>query len=76
MLETFAGPPGLFLKGLKYDLPNSTIKQIKAKGKHLWKKTVAPWNDAGIVPDLREPEQPADNSPEQPPVPDEVTSVE
>lgn len=59
MLETVAGPPGLYLKGLKYDLPESALKQIKAKGRHLWQKTIAPRNDASIVPDMRKPEQPA-----------------
>jgi hypothetical protein len=73
MLETFAGPTGPYLKGSKYDPPESTLKQIKAKGKHLWRKTIAPWEDSSIVPDMRKPEQPAVQPAEQPPIPDEVT---
>lgn len=65
MLETFAGPTGLYLKGLKYDLPKSIVKQIKAEGRKLWEKTIAPWNDASIVPDMRKPEQPATDPAEQ-----------
>lgn len=65
MLETVAGPTGLYLKGLKYDLPIKILNQIKAKGKHLWRKTIVPWNDASIVPDMRKPEQPATDTAEQ-----------
>ena len=56
MLETFAGPSGLFLRGLKYDPPESTLKQIPNKFR---KKSKPPWEDASIIPDLRRPEQPA-----------------
>jgi len=59
MLETFVCPTGLYLKGMKYDLPLKILNQIRAKGKHLWRKTIAPWTDASIVPDMRKPEQPA-----------------
>lgn len=73
MLETFAGPPGLYLKGLKYDLPESTIKQIRTKGRKLREKTIAPWEDASIVPDLRVPEQPPVQPAVEPAVPNEVS---
>jgi len=67
MLETFVLPPASqYLKGMKYDLPKKTVDQIRAKGKHLWRKTKAPWTDASIVPDMRKPEQPAVQPAEQP----------
>jgi len=73
MLETFAGPPGLFLKGLKYDLSETVVRQIKVKGRKLWEKTIAPWGDASIVPGIRIPEQPAVQPTVESPVPNEVT---
>ena len=38
MLETYAGLPGLFLKGEKRDVPESIAKQIAVKGKRIWRK--------------------------------------
>jgi hypothetical protein len=72
ILETFAGPSGLYLKGLKYDLPETIVRQIRAKGRKLWQKTIAPWEYASICPDLRIPEQPPVQPAQQPAVPDEV----
>lgn len=59
MLETWTSYPHLYLKGMKYDLPLKILNQIRAKGRHLWRKTVAPWLDASIIPNHGVPEQPA-----------------
>jgi len=72
MLETYAGAPGLFLKGLKYDLPKSTIKQIQENGKRLWRKTTAPWLFASIIPNPGVPKRPAVDSGEEQAVSNEV----
>jgi hypothetical protein len=72
MLETYAGAPGLFLKGLKYDLPESILKQIRVKGRHLWRKCIAPYADASICPNPGVPERPAVHAGEEQTVSNEV----
>ena len=59
MLETWICYPHQYLKGMKYDVPLKTLKQIQVKGRHLWRKTVAPWLDASIIPNFGVAEQPA-----------------
>lgn len=41
MTQTYVGPLGLFAAGLKYDLPDSTIKQLPGGSYH---KIPAPWD--------------------------------
>lgn len=42
MKETYSGVVGLYPKGMKYDLPETTVKQLP---KSFYEKTVAPWNE-------------------------------
>jgi len=56
MLETYVGVAGIFAGRVRYDLPESTLKQIPNKFR---KNSSPPWEDASIIPDLRRPEQPA-----------------
>ena len=72
MLETWAGPTGIYLKGMRYDLPENILKQIRAKGRRLYEKTVAPWLDASILPNFGKPEQPAVHAGTGPEIQDEV----
>jgi hypothetical protein len=59
MLETWTIPlDRIYLKGMKYDIPLKTLNQIRAKGRHLWRKTIAPWLDASIIPNYGVPERP------------------
>jgi hypothetical protein len=73
MLETFTVPPhGIYLKGMKYDVPEDILKQIRAKGRRLYEKAAPPWLDASILPHLREPAGPAIDAGEGQEVQDEV----
>jgi len=44
MLKTYAGPLGVFPAGQKFDLPESTVQQLK-KEKASFIKTGAPWDE-------------------------------
>ncbi len=73
MLETWTIPPDrMYLKGSKYDIPLKTLNRIRAKGRHLWRKTVAPWLDASIIPGPGVAERPAVHPGEEQKLPDEV----
>ena len=43
MQATYSGVAGLFLKGLKYDLPKSKVKLLAVKGKPIYRKCKPPW---------------------------------
>ena len=49
MLKTYSGPAGVFAKGCRYDLPESTVEQLTAKqgcvDKKLYEESCAPWED-------------------------------
>lgn len=42
ILKTCAGPNGLFVKGLKYDLPAETVGQLP---KDSYERIPAPWDE-------------------------------
>ena len=46
MRKTYSGPLGSFFAGQKYDLPESTVKQLK---KSYYKETCAPWDEGKDV---------------------------
>ena len=46
MKKTYSGPLGSFFAGQKYDLPESTVKQLR---KSYYKETCAPWDEGKDV---------------------------
>ena len=46
MRKTYSGPLGVFFRGQKCDLPESTIKQLR---KSYYKETCAPWDEGKDV---------------------------
>ena len=45
MTKTYAGPEGIFAKGLRFDLPRAKCALLAEKGRKCWKATCAPWDD-------------------------------
>lgn len=45
MTKTYSGVAGLFPNGMRFDLPEATVKQLKIKNRKCWKKSNPPWED-------------------------------
>jgi len=68
ILQTYVGPAGLFVKGLKYDLPESIVKQIAVKDKTIWRKCDPVRLGDGMFPHRARVPQSNTDKPERPPV--------
>jgi len=63
MKNTYSGPWGLFLKGVKYDLPKATIKHLP---KSSYAKCKAPWEEHKKETEPENCRQPKLNIPTEP----------